>query len=183
MVPVASAAINNRAALHVEDGVGLGIIRRQDVAGFRGRQHEIRHHHGHAVIGRQLHAHRPHRAADVSGAGDDGTQHARGDVIGMAFELGRFVQNPVRLPVQAEQMIGDDHAGGERGGARSEPFAERNVVLDFECDRRQSVRLRRPPQPARSARSDCLRRSKFERHRVRARESRVARRGSKRHVR
>src|SRR5580700_4271418 len=69
----------------------------------------------------------------------------------MALDPGRFIQDPMRLPVQAQQMIGDDDTGGESRGARSQPLAERNVVVDFERDGRQDVpdiggyRQRSPP--------------------------------------
>ncbi len=57
----------------------------------------------------------------------------------MPFDLGGFIQNAVRFPVQSKQMIGDDDAGCERGGARSESLAERNIIVDFERDRRKGV--------------------------------------------
>ena len=64
-------------------------------------------------------------------------EHARRDVVGMAFDPRRFIQNPLRLPMQAQQLIGDHDAGGQRGRARSQTFADRNVVVDFELDGRQ----------------------------------------------
>ena len=71
---------------------------------------------------------------------------------GWPFDLGGFIQNPMRLPVQPKQMIGDDDAGGERGGAGTKSLAERNIVVDFERDRRQNIADIARPRPARCAR-------------------------------
>ena len=61
-------------------------------------------------------------------AGHDRAEHARRDVIRMALDARGLVENPQRLPFQSEQFVGDDHARRQRGGARSQPFADRNLV-------------------------------------------------------
>ena len=48
--------------------------------------------------------------------------------------LSGFVQNTRRLPVETEQTVGDHNAGGERGRAGPESFADGDVVVDFERD-------------------------------------------------
>ena len=83
-------------------------------------------------------------AAGLDGAHDNRSEHARCHVIRMAFEARRFVQNSRRLPAQIEQALRNNDARSERGGARSEPLTDRNVVIDVEVDRGQrQVRTRR----------------------------------------
>ncbi len=72
--------------------------------------------------------------AGIDGAGDDGAEDAGGDVIGMAFDAGGFVEDPVVLPAEAQHDVGEDDAGGEGCGAGAEAFAEGNVVVDFELN-------------------------------------------------
>ncbi len=103
-----------------------------------GGQHEIGNHHSDAVAFGQLEPYRARDAAAIDGAGDDGTEHARGDVVGMTFDARGFVQNARRLPIQAQQMVGDDDARGEGGRAGAESFADGDVVVDFERDGGQS---------------------------------------------
>jgi hypothetical protein len=86
---------------------------------------------------RQFQAHGAHGAAGIDGAGHDGSQDASGHIIGMAFQARGFIQNARRAPAQTQQAVGDDHAGGERGGARSQAFAEGNLIIDRQLDGRQ----------------------------------------------
>src|SRR5262245_37278394 len=52
----------------------------------------------------------------------------------MPFEACGFVEDAERLPAELEEVVGDDDAGGEGGGARAHAFAERNVVIDLQLD-------------------------------------------------
>src|ERR1700675_1762923 len=55
----------------------------------------------------------------------------------MALYLSSFVENAMRFPVQPQQMVGNHHARGERGGARSQAFSNGNIVCDLESNRRK----------------------------------------------
>src|SRR6185437_436492 len=63
------------------------------------------------------------------------SQHAGGDVIGMAFDAGSFVENASGLPAEIEKARSDNHPRGNGGGARSKSFAEGNFVGDKEIGR------------------------------------------------
>jgi len=65
VVPVASAAINNRAALHVKDGVAFGIIRRRTMARLGGGQHKIGNNDGHAINWKVVRCAPPDGASDI----------------------------------------------------------------------------------------------------------------------
>ncbi len=73
-------------------------------------------------------------SARLNRAGDHGAQHTGGNIIRMAFEAGRFIQDAGWFPAQVEQPFGNHHAGGERGGAGTNALAHRDVVIDFEAD-------------------------------------------------
>ena len=84
----------------------------------------------------------PHRASDatgIDGAGNKGSEHARRDVIRMSFNASRLIEHPQRFPTKIQQFVGDDDARRERRGARTEPFTDRDVVIDFEFYRREGL--------------------------------------------
>ncbi len=74
--------------------------------------------HGLEAVGRV----EPHRLA--VGADDEPAEQRRGDVVGVAFELGRDVQ---QVGVELEQVVGGDEPGDVGGGARAQPAAERDA--------------------------------------------------------
>ena len=54
----------------------------------------------------------------------------------MAFQARGLIQNAQGLPAEFQQFVGDNHAGGERGGAGAHAFADGNVVVYVQFDRR-----------------------------------------------
>ena len=59
------------------------------------------------------------------------------DVVGMALDAGGLVEQAVLVPAESEHAVGEHHASHERGGARSETLAHRDLVLDGQVHRRQ----------------------------------------------
>ena len=50
-----------------------------------------------------------------------------------------FVQHPPARPAQAQHRIGNHHAGGQGGRARSQALAEGNPVVDLQIDGRHGA--------------------------------------------
>ena len=66
----------------------------------------------------------------------DPSTHAA-TLSGMPFDLRGLVQNAQLLPMKPQQLVGDYDSSGQSRGARPQSFAERNIVVDLQFDRRQ----------------------------------------------
>src|SRR5579859_56899 len=57
----------------------------------------------------------------------------------MALNLSSLVENAMGLPMQPQQMVGNHHSRGKRGGARSQAFSNWNIVFDLDSNLRQRL--------------------------------------------
>lgn len=130
-----------RRPLHIEHGVLLGVGLRQDRARLGGRQHEVGDDHGDAIAFRHRQANGACCAVGVDGAGDNGTENTGRDVVRMALDPRRLIQNTKGLPPQSQEEIRNHYAGGEGRRGRSESLTQRNLIVDMQVDRREVIAL------------------------------------------
>ena len=122
------------APLDVENGIVAGIGGRQNAPGVGRWHNEIGHNYRDAVVRVKLHAHGSGDARRIDGARDYRSQRAGRDVVGVALDIRRLVQDPLGIPVEIENVARDHDSRGQRGCTRSQALADRNFVRYFHLE-------------------------------------------------
>ena len=123
-----------RGPLDVEDCVCTRVGGGEGRAGFLSWQEEIRHDDSDFEMIGQIETHGVGAAGGIGGTGNDRAKDAGSGIVRVTFKTGCCIENTIIGPVEAEERIGDEDAGGEGGRAGSEAFGEGSLGNNFEFD-------------------------------------------------